>query len=349
MLRELGISDFLTARSERTVIDVRAPKEFASGHIPGAVNIPLFTDEERAVVGTTYKRVGREAAIRKGLQITGPKLEQFLNAAQQAAPNRKLAMHCWRGGMRSKSMATLFDFAGFDVAILKGGYKAYRRQARAFFEQPLPLIILGGKTGSGKTEMLKALSLAGEQIIDLEQLAHHKGSAFGDLGELPQPGTEMFENALFEQCHQLDVTKRIWVEDESHMIGTVFIPEPFWTSMRSAPVVYCDVPVEERIRFLVDTYGHYDAAGLVQAVHKITKRLGGQHAKAALTHFDNGQLDEATRIVLVYYDKTYAYGLSQRNPELLYTLAIPKIQPSENAQALIAFANTLQVHHEQIK
>lgn len=340
MFKEQTISDFLSGGYP--IIDVRAPKEFQAGHIPGAMNIPLFDDTERAVIGTAYKREGRQSAIRKGLAITGPKMEQFLEKAYAASPGQKLAIHCWRGGMRSRSMATLFDFAGFDTRVLKGGYKAYRAAVHAQFATPLKLIILGGRTGSGKTKILQALPEQGEQIIDLEKMAHHKGSAFGDLGEEPQPSTEMFENLLFTELQKMDTGKRIWVEDESHMIGTVFIAEPFWQQMRIAPVVFCDVPVEERIRFLMENYGHYDAAGLIHAVHKITKRLGGQHAKAAIEAFEQGDLETATRTVLVYYDKTYAYGISQRLQERIHTVEMRHIHPQENAQQLITFADSKQ-------
>jgi len=342
LFKEQTISDFLSGGYP--IIDVRAPKEFIAGHIPGAVNIPLFDDAERAIIGTAYKRDCRQAAIRKGLAITGPKMEQFLDQAYAASPNQRLAVHCWRGGMRSKSMATLFDFAGFDSRVLMGGYKAYRAAVHAQFTTPLSLIILGGRTGSGKTKILQALADKGEQVLDLELLAHHKGSAFGDLGEEPQPTTEMFENLLFTQLQKLDTGKRIWVEDESHMIGTVFIPEAFWQHMRTAPVVFCDVPVEERIRFLVENYGHYDAKGLINAVHKITKRLGGQHAKAALEAFEQGDLHTATRIVLVYYDKTYAHGLSQRPQEGIHTIDMPLSDSPKNAEQLIAFANTNTIY-----
>ncbi len=342
MFKELPISAFLEHRNTRVVIDVRAPREFAMGHIAGAVNIPLFDDTERAQVGISYKHEGRQAAIRKGLAITGPKLDQFIAQVEALSTDRSLAVHCWRGGMRSKSMATLFDFAGFDTVVLKGGYKAYRARVHDILSQPLQLAILGGRTGSGKTLMLEGLAAAGEQVIDLEKLAHHKGSAFGDLGEMAQPSTEMFENLLFEQLAGMNLEKRIWVEDESHLIGTVFIPESFWKGMRSAPVFFCDVPLEERVRYLVDTYGHFDAEGITRAVEKITRRLGGQHAKAALAHFEAGELAEATRIVLVYYDKTYAYGLSQRDQQQIHTLEIPTIDKHVHAAALISLANTTQ-------
>ncbi|MEI2673689.1 MAG: hypothetical protein V9F05_06550 [Chitinophagaceae bacterium] len=201
---------------------------------------------------------------------------------------------------------------------------------------PLHLIVLGGKTGSAKTAILQALQQQGEQIIDLEKLANHKGSAFGQLGEDPQPSSEYFENLLFEKIQQLDSTKRIWIEDESHLIGKVFIPETFWEQMRNAQVIYCDFPIEERINYLVTTYGNFDHEGVIELVKRITKKLGGQHAKAALEAYEAGDLKKATEIVLVYYDKTYNFGLSKRNPAQVKQMDMQKIEPWENAKMLIA-------------
>ena len=320
-------------------MDVRSPKEYQLAHIPGAINIPLFNDAERAMVGTTYKHEGREKAITQGLELVGPKMAEFVAEGKRILQEHQAAyitMHCWRGGMRSKSMATLFNFAGIPTLTITGGYKVYRNAVQQSFANPLHLIVLGGKTGSAKTAILQALQQQGEQIIDLEKLANHKGSAFGQLGEDPQPSSEYFENLLFEKIQQLDSTKRIWIEDESHLIGKVFIPETFWEQMRNAQVIYCDFPIEERINYLVTTYGNFDHEGVIESVKRITKKLGGQHAKAALEAYEAGDLKKATEIVLVYYDKTYNFGLSKRNPAQVKQMDMQKIEPWENAKMLIA-------------
>ncbi len=338
MSKEISIKEFLSSRTNTPLVDVRSPKEYQLAHIPGAINIPLFSDEERALVGTTYKHEGREKAINQGLELVGPKMAEFVAAGKRILQEHQAAnitMHCWRGGMRSKSMATLFNFAGIPTCTITGGYKVYRNAVQQSFAAPLPLIVLGGKTGSAKTAILQALHQQGEQIIDLEKLANHKGSAFGQLGEDPQPSTEYFENLLFEKIQQLDLTKRIWIEDESHLIGKVFIPETFWEQMRKAQVVYCDFPIEERINYLVTTYGNFDHEGVIESVKRITKKLGGQHAKAALEAYEAGDLKKATEIVLIYYDKTYNFGLSKRNPEQIKQLDMQKIEPWENAKVLI--------------
>ncbi len=340
MFKEISIEQYLHSEEKVPVIDVRSPKEFNHAHIPDAINLPLFTDDERALVGITYKNEGREIAILKGLEIVGPKMSEMLREVLTLREDlTKITIHSGRGGMRSKSMATLFDFAGIQTEVIKGGYKRYRNEARKLFSQEWQIIILGGRTGSAKTKILHALKLLGEQVIDLENLANHKGSAFGDLGEDPQPTTEMFENLLFEELRNLDPEKRIWIEDESHLIGTVFIPEPFWQKMRVAPVAYCDFPVEERINYLVNTYGDFDKDGVINSVNKIKKRLGGQHAKAALENFEAGNLSEATKIVLVYYDKSYDHGLSLRNADSIHKIELQKIEPEKNAAELIKFAN----------
>ncbi len=337
MFKEITIDQYLENIEKVPVIDVRSPKEFAIAHIPGAINMPLFDDNERAIVGITYKQEGQEAAIEAGLTLVGPKMAGFVSAAKKILADTgstQVFIHCWRGGMRSKSMSMLFNFAGIPAIVLKGGYKAYRRKVQASFSQNLQLIVVGGRTGSAKTAILQSLQQLGEQIIDLEKLANHKGSAFGHLGEAPQPATEHFENLLFEQIQLLDLNKRIWIEDESHLIGTVFIPEPFWEKMRAAKVLYCDFPISERVNYLVNTYGNFDKAGVLDAVKRITKKLGGQHAKAALEAYETGDLKRATEIVLVYYDKTYDYGLSKRDATLINKITMLKINPEENAKVL---------------
>ena len=210
------------------IIDVRSPKEFSQGHIPGAYNLPLFSNEERALVGTCYKQKGKEPAIKLGLEIVGPKMASFIEDARKISPNKQMLVHCWRGGMRSSSMAWLLELTGFDVSILKGGYKAYRNFALAIFNEDYKLKILGGKTGSGKTQLLHQMNKLGIQIIDLEAIAHHKGSAFGKIGHDAQPTSEQFENNLAMALQTLNAKKEIWLEDESKGIGKCFIPMNFW-------------------------------------------------------------------------------------------------------------------------
>lgn len=339
MFTEISIQQYFESIKKTPVIDVRSPKEYNHAHIPGAINLPLFDDNERAIVGITYKNDGQEEAIRKGLEIVSPKIIHLIDSAKNISQNNSIAIHCWRGGLRSKSMASLFDFAGIKTSLIKGGYKSYRRELKNILAKNFNLIILGGKTGSGKTKILQALEKQGEQIINLEKLANHKGSAFGDLGEAAQPSTEMFENLLADVLQKLDHQKRIWIEDESHLIGSIFIPEEFWEQMRNAQVLFCDIPLEERINFLIDNYGYYEKDKIILALKKISKRLGGQHEKEALNYFEDGNLFEATKTVLVYYDKAYQYGLNKRGAETIHTIVLDKINPEKNATEILQYLN----------
>ncbi len=232
MSEKIGALDFFNLSKDIPVIDVRSPKEFETGHIPGAHNIPIFSNEERAIVGTKYKQEGREPAILVGLEIVGSKLKSFANTARKLSKNNQLLVHCWRGGMRSSSMAWLFEMVGIKTFILEGGYKAFRNYGKSQLAASKKLIILGGLTGSGKTETLLKIKEKGEQVVDLEGLAHHKGSAFGSLGQKPQLPNEQFENNLIYEWLTLDITKSIWLEDESHSIGSNWIPNEHFTSKK---------------------------------------------------------------------------------------------------------------------
>ena len=313
MLHALSPSDFLGLTAP--IIDVRSPKEYAQGHIPSAVSVPVFTDEESAVVGTLYKQVGREAAVLDGLRIVGPKLASIVEQSRALAPDGRIRVHCWRGGERSASVAWLLDKAGFaEVSTLRGGYKAFRNHVLASFAEVVDLRVLGGFTGTGKTETLRHLHELGEQVIDLEALAHHKGSSFGALGEEPQPTTEQFENLLWQALRSSDAHKPIWVEDESIMIGRCKIPDAFFDRMRASMLYFAEMPQGERADRLVKDYGRFDPDELAEAVKRIEKRLGPQHCKAALEALAARDLRTVALIMLTYYDKTYARGASQRDP-----------------------------------
>ncbi len=198
LLKRIDISEFLDLRKTIPLIDVRSEKEFTQAHIPEALNIPIFNNEIREKVGISYKKNGRRAATLLGLKLIGNKFADFAQKAIKYSKSNKVLVYCWRGGMRSSSMAWLFDLVGLDVYLLEGGYKSYRRLAQEQFAKQCDYMIVGGMTGSGKTKILKELQAQNEQVVDLEGLANHKGSAFGMLGEAAQPTTEQFENNLFE-------------------------------------------------------------------------------------------------------------------------------------------------------
>ncbi len=322
------------------LLDVRSPGEYSRGHIPGAISFPLFTDAERATVGTLYKQKGKDEAVLEGLRIVGPKMAGFVEEAARLSPNKKILLHCWRGGMRSASVAWLLQQAGFETRLLKGGYKAYRADIHQFLEQKFPFLVITGPTGSKKTKILQALRDKGEQVIDLETLANHKGSAFGALGMEPQPTIEQFENQLHLELSKLDLNRRIWIEDESRKIGTVVLHEGFWKQIKSVPVLLVNLSIQERIEFLVDEYGNFPAEKLEESILKIAKRLGGQHVKAALEALEFGDLHQVAAITLNYYDKAYLYALENRKAHILHRLDIDGLSHETIAEKIIQLTNS---------
>jgi len=337
----IDIETFLELKITIPVIDVRSPKEFDHAHIPGAINLPLFSDEEREKVGICYKKQGRDTAILMGLELVGPKMADLGRKAKELAPDNKLLVHCWRGGMRSSSMAWLFNTIGIETQTLNGGYKTYRRYLKSYFAREFKLVVLGGMTGSGKTEILKEMSGLGAQVIDLEGLANHKGSAFGAIGQKEQSTTEQFENNLFKELVLFDLEKPIWVEDESQTIGKIWIPEEFFNQMRNKEVIRINVPKELRIKWLVEVYGGFDHELLRDSVGRIKKRIGGLNYNLAIEALENNELEKLVDMVLSYYDKTYQYGLSIRSQLKIYPIDLVGINHRSNAVKILEFYKTL--------
>ncbi|MEB3200322.1 MAG: tRNA 2-selenouridine(34) synthase MnmH [Synechococcaceae cyanobacterium] len=300
------------------LLDVRSPAEFAQGHIPGARNLPLFDDAQRAEIGTLYKQQGRQSAVLQGLALVGPRLEALareLTAHAASQPEQPLRLHCWRGGMRSGSVAWLAAQLDLPVLLLDGGYKAFRQWVLAQFEQPWPLRLLGGRTGSGKTELLLALRDRGVAVIDLEGLAHHRGSSFGGLGLPPQPSSEHYENRLALELSTLHEAAEIWLEAESAQVGRCRIPLGLWRQMQQAPALEVLRPLEERVAQLVAIYGRQDPSELAAATQRISRRLGPQRTALALEAIAAGDWASACRQMLDYYDRCYDHDLSSHQRE----------------------------------
>ncbi len=336
MTTSLEIDEFITL-SNVPLVDVRTPTEFAQGHVPSAVNLPLFSDAERAAVGTAYKQQSREQAVLIGLEFVGPKMRPILEQLQTLVHQEAAAvrLYCWRGGMRSASVAWLSEMSGYRAYTLRGGYKTFRNYTLALFEQPTPLRLLSGKTGSGKTEILQALSCLGHQVVDLEGLAHHKGSAFGSFGQSPQPTQQQFENELGWQWRTLCPTCPTWLEDESRRIGQLYLPPPLWARMSTAPTIFIDVPFEQRVERLVRDYGHHPTALLREAIVKIKKRLGGWQTQQAVNALEQGDLRSCCALLLEhYYDKAYVRSLENRASEQVQHITLIGADVTAHAQQL---------------
>ena len=303
---------FLRLSENIPVCDVRSPSEFAGGHIPGAVNIPLFSDKERESVGIKYKKQGSVEAIKHGLDLVGPAMSEKLSKGLKLAEGNRILLYCWRGGMRSESMAWLFSLAGLDVKILEGGYKAYRHLVLNELALKRKTIILGGLTGSSKTHILNYLKVSGQQVVDLEGIACHKGSAFGALGQQAQPSTEHFANLLYDEWVKLDEQKPVWLEDESRNIGSVFMPEDFYNNMQEAPAIILMMDVKTRMPRLLKDYSVFPPEELKAGIYRISKRLGGDNTNAAISAIESGDIARAIEISLIYYDKAYLFGLTRK-------------------------------------
>jgi tRNA 2-selenouridine synthase len=335
----LEIKEFLNESKYRTILDVRTPAEFERAHIPGALNLPLFSNEERAEIGTLYKQVSKEEAFKRGLELVSQRLPFYIQRSREIVKGNSVAVHCWRGGKRSQSMAEFLQLADFDVVSLIGGYKAYRNYVLAQMEIiPLKVLVVGGQTGTGKTAILQALRKKGEQVIDLEGLANHKGSAFGWIGEKEQPTVESFENELFEEIRKLDPLRRVWIENESRKIGKVFIPEAFWEKKVKGILFNLNLSRQERVKRLIEDYAVYSKDALELSFKKLKKKLGGKALNDALDALETGQLDLAAEIALHYYDKTYEHGVLNGRFSEMYLLEI-KNDPQETAQKLINLAD----------
>jgi len=334
MVQEIEISDFFN--TDLPLIDVRSPGEYLKGHIPGAANIPLFTDEERTHVGTVYTRQSPEKAAELAFAYVTPKLEYFITESRRHANGQEVAVHCWRGGMRSRSFAEHLAGNGFkNVYIIKGGYKSYRTYLHCTFDEPLNLRIVGGYTGSGKTFIIQRLREKGFQVVDLEHIARHRGSAFGAIGQPEQPTSEQFENDLFDVWHRLDPSEPVWLEDESHNIGGVNLPMNLYRQMMTSPVYFIEIPREERAELLVREYAGAADGMLEESIIRISKRIGGLNTKYALQYLSDKMYYEVAMIVLTYYDKAYLKGMSMHDQTKIHTIARHDTDTTNNTEALI--------------
>ncbi|HEY2350077.1 MAG TPA: tRNA 2-selenouridine(34) synthase MnmH [Puia sp.] len=348
-VEKISIECFIEYIKKNPVLDVRSPGEFTHAHIPCAHSLPLFTDDERKIIGTAYKQESREKAIKIGLQYFGTRMVQIVETVEPLTESSKkepevghgktVLVHCWRGGMRSEAVAWLLDLYGFKVLTLSGGYKVFRRWVLQQFEKSYSFQVIGGYTGSGKTDMLQHLKATGETIIDLEELACHKGSAFGNLESSKQPSQELFENMLALALYKARCKQQtIWIEDESQRIGDVNIPAKLYRSKQSGPVYFIDVPFEERLKFITSQYGKFEKEHLINAIVRINRRLGSLETKRAINYLVEDDIENCFAILLRYYDKYYEKSLSdlcENTKRQIYKIHSPDVNAETNAQLLL--------------
>ena len=307
----ISLDEFWSLREQFPVIDARSEREFDQSHIPGAINIPILNNTERIQVGTLYKERGPEEATIKGFELVGPRFHLILKDALKRFPEKKVIIYCWRGGMRSHILAWLLTMVGFEIFRLIGGYKTYRTYSFELVRKDWNLIVLGGKTGTGKTRLLKKLQESGEQIIDLECLANHKGSAFGAIGQPAQPSVEQFENEFAETLQKLDPKKPSWVENESRKIGRLILPDNFYHQMLTSPLIDIYKTDQERINLIIEEYASLPQDELILAVLRIKKRLGGLRTSEAIRAIVEGNHEAWISNMLIYYDKAYTFDLDK--------------------------------------
>ena len=319
------------------LLDARSPGEFEQGHIPGAINIPLLDNEERRVIGITYKEKGHDAAVRKGFELTGHKFAQHIDLATEFFPTKEIITYCWRGGLRSNIMSWILQLAGFNVTLISGGYKTYRNWVLQTITEQKEVWVLGGQTGCGKTEVLQSLLASGQQVVDLESLAHHKGSTFGALGQLPQPTQEQFENNLAPVWSSLDPAKPTWVEEESRWIGRIKIPDAIYDQIASTQhLVRIDRALEQRKQRILSEYGHFPIEQLSERTALLEKRLGGQRTQEALSFLEQKNLSAWVDIMLDYYDHSYGHAASRKKLPVTKSLDISHLDIATITRELLS-------------
>lgn len=336
MLKSTTIHDFVAlAKEGTTVFDTRSPNEFLAGHIPGSFNLPLLNNDERHRVGISYKEQGRDAAVRLGFELVGHKFASFIDAAKAHAPSGDLLIYCWRGGIRSNTMAWLLSSAGMNVTLLEGGYKEFRRWCLSLYEHAWPLLILSGKTGAGKTEILHELIKLGESVIDLEGMASHRGSAFGAIGLANQPTQETFENNIAWKLDDFRSAERVWMENESRFIGKLRIPDPLFAQSTTANLIYINRELNDRAERILNEYGKFDHSILEEKTRSITKRMGGDRVKTSVDALNAGDLMGWVMPLLDYYDRNYTHSIQERTGRYEREITIKQQSSAEIASELL--------------
>ncbi len=347
MIQEITIEG-LAQLTNPIFIDVRSESEFAEASIPGAINVPIFSDIERAELGTVYRQISPLAAKDLGLSLAAPKLPELVKRLRELSETGPLVLFCWRGGMRSKSVANILDLMGVRVYRLIGGYKAYRRYVVDFWAQapfPYGVVVLRGNTGVGKTKLIEALQRRGRPAIDLERLANNRGSVFGAVGLGPAPSQKSFEANLAERIKACGRVKWIVVECESKRIGRVTLPNSLHQAMKLGRQILTYDTLENRVRRLVEEYAASINSGpeLEEALNRLIKRLGTQRVTYLRGLLAEGDYAGFAGILLQeYYDPLYGYP---NIPDPQYDLNVPMGNETEALRQIEEFLDSLEAEH----
>ncbi len=315
MYRDLTLPELQTLQQKgpMTFVDVRSPKEYNEATIPGSLNIPVFNDAERAEIGTIYKQLGTEQAKERGLEIFSQKLPAFI--AEFKEIDGPMVVFCWRGGMRSKTAVTVLDLMGIHAKRLSGGIRSYRQWVLAELEkeqfQP-DLFVLNGHTGSGKTLLLKRLEQIGQPVIDLEGMAGHRGSIFGQIGLAPS-NQKKFDSLLVSQLIRFEHEKYVFIEGESRRIGKVCLPQFFNDKKEQGMQLFINLPIEVRVQNILDDYRPWDSPSQFnEAFQLIKKHIHTPIAREIEEDLLEGNYASAVQLLLEnYYDPKYDYSANQ--------------------------------------
>ncbi|AXI00577.1 tRNA 2-selenouridine(34) synthase MnmH [Sporosarcina sp. PTS2304] len=314
MVRDITLTDALDLQKEhgQTLVDVRSPKEFKEATIPGSINIPIFNDEERAEVGTLYKQVGKEAAMDRGLVIFSQKLPAFI--AEFRKIDTPITVFCWRGGMRSKTAMTVLELMGIRSSRISGGIHTYRQWVIERLQENFAprLLVLNGYTGSGKTKILHKLMDDGYPVIDLEGMAGHRGSIFGQIGVQPN-NQKKFELLLADKLVEYANEPYVFIEGESKRIGQVHMPENLFKKKEQSPQWIIQLPVSVRVKEILSEYNpEKHPKQFLEAFSRIRKRIHQPVAMQIQKDLESGYFAEAVEQLLIhYYDPQYEYSVAR--------------------------------------
>lgn len=337
-IQKIEITELLQNQEQFVVVDVRSAKEYQEDHIPGAVSMPILSDEERHEVGTLYKQVSKESAKEQGLVYAAPKLLTYYQFARDVVKSgKRICFACFRGGMRSHSVATVVTMMNIPAYVLEGGYKAYRQEVNRFFEAPMPftLLVLHGYTGVGKSLALEALERQGEPIVHLERLAKNSGSVYGNVFYDDRIITQKnFESALYAeiQANLRQGKNYAWVESEGKRVGKAVLPSQFYQATANGVHIRLETSIQQRIQNLYHDYsdgGRMDV--LISATDRLRKRLGHERCDKILKAIHQNRMEEAIEDLLVhYYDPLYEHSM-----DWPYTSTIYYENPAELSNQLI--------------